>query len=75
MREYSIFVVGVVGTVCTILAVTMMLTQPPNPIARIMGEPVVPLSVKVAAIGLLATGLLIGFVAGIVTGWCARERR
>jgi len=35
----------------------------------------IPLSVKLAAIGLLAIGLLIGFVAGLITGWCARERR
>jgi preprotein translocase subunit Sss1 len=40
-----------------------------------MGEPVVPLSVKIAAIGLLSIGALIGFIAGLVTGWCARERR
>ena len=48
---------------------------PPDPIARIMGQPVVPLSVKLAAIGLLAIGLLVGFIAGLITGWCARERR
>ena len=35
----------------------------------------VPLSVSVAAIGLVAIGLLIGFVAGLITGWVARDRK
>jgi hypothetical protein len=36
---------------------------------------IVPLSVKVAAAGLVCAGLLVGFVAGLVTGWMARERK
>jgi len=35
----------------------------------------VPLSVSVAAIGLVAIGLFIGFVAGLITGWMARDRK
>ena len=58
----------------SVLFISWMLV-PPNPIARIMGEPVVPLSVKLAAIGLLATGLLVGFISGLATGWMMRERR
>jgi hypothetical protein len=70
MKAYNVFLWIPAG----VLLLAWML-EPPNPIARIMGEPVVPLSVKLAAIGLLAIGLLIGFVAGLVTGWMMRDRR
>jgi ribose/xylose/arabinose/galactoside ABC-type transport system permease subunit len=68
-------VCAVLATACVNGLICAFVFGPPDPIARIMGEPVVPLSVKLAAIGLLAIGLLIGFVAGLITGWCARERR
>ena len=35
----------------------------------------VPISVSVAAVGLVAIGLFIGFVAGLITGWVARDRK
>ena len=70
MKAYNVFM-----WVAVAVMLLAWLLEPPDPIARIMGEPVVPLSVKLAAIGLLAIGLLVGFVAGLITGWCARERR
>jgi hypothetical protein len=35
----------------------------------------VPGVVIVAAIGLLATGLLIGLIGGLIAGWMLRDRR
>lgn len=35
----------------------------------------VPISVSVAAVGLVAIGLFIGFVSGLITGWVARDRK
>lgn len=35
----------------------------------------VSLSVSVAAVGLVAIGLFIGLVAGLITGWVARDRK
>jgi hypothetical protein len=34
-----------------------------------------PLSVMVAAVGLVFMGLMVGFVSGLITGWVLRDRR
>ncbi len=35
----------------------------------------VPMTVWLAALGLLTTGLLVGFISGLAAGWIMHDRR